>query len=125
MEHKIYSLIAAMMLLGTMTSNAQRYERYDRYDRPRQEMRRCPDHRYDRGRHHKPMAVVRHGYAPGPVYVVREAPRPVRVVEVAPPPPPRPPRQPRPRRRPNTASNTVVAAAVGAAVGAMIATAAR
>ena len=37
MKKMIFSLIAAMMLLGTVNSNAQRNERNDR---PRQEMRK-------------------------------------------------------------------------------------
>ena len=118
----IFCLIAAMMLLGTVNSNAQRFERYDKH---RKEMRRDGDrhhrHHGHHGHHHKRKVVVEHrcDRAPERVYVVRECPRPVRVVE-APPPPPRH----RPRRASPT-TNTVVAAAVGVAVGAMITAAAR
>lgn len=42
MKKMIFSLIAAMMLLGTVNSNAQRNERNDR---PRQEMRKDADRR--------------------------------------------------------------------------------
>ena len=123
MKKMIFCLIAAMMLLGTVNSNAQRFERYDKH---RKEMRRDDDHRHHRhhghhGHHHKRKVVVEHccDRAPKRVYVVRECPRPVRVVE-APPPPPRH----RPRRASPT-TNTVVAAAVGVAVGAMMTAAAR
>lgn len=123
MKKMIFCLIAAMMLLGTVNSNAQRFERYDKH---RKEMRRDDDrhdrhhHRHHR-HHHKRKVVVEHrcDRAPERVYVVRECPRPVRVVE-APPPPPRH----RPRRASPT-TNTVVAAAVGVAVGAMMTAAAR
>ncbi|MCI7598604.1 MAG: hypothetical protein SOY06_08415 [Prevotella sp.] len=119
MKKMIFCLIAAMMLLGTVNSNAQRFERYDKH---RKEMRKDGDrhHRHHR-HHHKRKVVVEHrcDRAPERVYVVRECPRPVRVVE-APPPPPRH----RPRRASPT-TNTVVAAAVGVAVGAMITAAAR
>lgn len=123
MKKMIFCLIAAMMLLGTVNSNAQRFERYDKH---RKEMRRDGDHRHHRhqrhhGHHHKRKVVVEHrcDRAPERVYVVRECPRPVRVVE-APPPPPRH----RPRRVSPT-TTTVVAAAVGVAVGAMMTAAAR
>lgn len=128
MKKMIFCLIAAMMLLGTVNSNAQRFERYDKH---RKEMRRDGDrhHRHHRhhghhgyhGHHHKRKVVVEHrcDRAPERVYVVRECPRPVRVVE-APPPPPRH----RPRRASPT-TNTVVAAAVGVAVGAMMTASAR
>ena len=119
MKKMIFCLIAAMMLLGTVNSNAQRFERYDKH---RKEMRRDGDrHHRHHGHHHKRKVVVAHrcGRAPERVYVVRECPRPVRVVE-APPPPPRH----RPRRVSPT-TNTVVAAAVGVAVGAMMTAAAR
>lgn len=123
MKKMIFCLIAAMMLLGTVNSNAQRFERYDKH---RKEMRRDDDHHHrhhhrHHGHHHKRKVVVEHrcDRAPERVYVVRECPRPVRVVE-APPPPPRH----RPRRASPT-TNTVVAAAVGVAVGAMITAAAR
>ena len=122
MKKMIFCLIAAMMLLGTVNSNAQRFERYDKH---RKEMRRDGDrhhrHHGHHGHHHKRKVVVEHrcDRAPERVYVVRECPRPVRVVE-APPPPPRH----RPRRASPT-TNTVVAAAVGVAVGAMITAAAR
>ena len=119
----IFCLIAAMMLLGTVNSNAQRFERYDKH---RKEMRRDDDHHHrhhhrHHGHHHKRKVVVEHrcDRAPERVYVVRECPRPVWVVE-APPPPPRH----RPRRASPT-TNTVVAAAVGVAVGAMITATAR
>mgnify|MGYP005882544157 CR=1 FL=1 len=42
MKKMIFSLIAAMMLLGTVNSNAQRNVRNDR---PRQEMRKDADRR--------------------------------------------------------------------------------
>ena len=126
MKKMIFCLIAAMMLLGTVNSNAQRFERYDKH---RKEMRRDDDRHHHRhhghhghhGHHHKRKVVVEHrcDRAPERVYVVRECPRPVRVVE-APPPPPRH----RPRRASPT-TNTVVAAAVGVAVGAMMTAAAR
>ena len=122
MKKMIFCLIAAMMLLGTVNSNAQRFERYDKH---RKEMRRDGDrhhrHHGHHGHHHKRKVVVEHrcDRAPERVYVVRECPRPVRVVE-APPPPPRH----RPRRASPT-TNTVVAAAVGVAVGAMITATAR
>ena len=123
MKKMIFCLIAAMMLLGTVNSNAQRFERYDKH---RKEMRRDDDHHHrhhhrHHGHHHKRKVVVEHrcDRAPERVYVVRECPRPVRVVE-APPPPPRH----RPRRASPT-TNTVVAAAVGVAVGAMVTATAR
>ena len=97
MKKMIFSLIAAMMLLGTVNSNAQRN---GRNDRPRQEMRKHADRRSDR------------------VYVVKDNPRPVLVADAL------PPRDPRPRRV-NQTTNTVVAAAVGAAVGAIISAATR
>ena len=97
MKKMIFSLIAAMMLLGTVNSNAQRNVRNDR---PRQEIRKEADRRSDR------------------VYVVKDNPRPVLVADA------RPPRDPRPRRV-NQTTNTVVVAAVGAAVGAIISAATR
>lgn len=129
MKKMIFCLIAAMMLLGTVNSNAQRFERYDKH---RKEMRRDDDrhhrhhhrhhgHHGHHGHHHKRKVVVEHrcDRAPERVYVVRECPRPVRVVEAPPP-----PHRHRPRRASPT-TNTVVAAAVGVAVGAMMTAAAR
>lgn len=119
MKKMIFCLIAAMMLLGTVNSNAQRFERYDKH---RKEMRRDGDrHHRHHGHHHKRKVVVEHrcDRAPERVYVVRECPRPVRVVEAPPP-----PHRHRPRRVSPT-TNTVVAAAVGVAVGAMMTAAAR
>ena len=45
MKKMIFSLIAAMMLLGSVNSNAQRNVRNDR---PRQEIRKEANNRFDR-----------------------------------------------------------------------------
>lgn len=117
MKKMIFSLIAAMMLLGSVNSNAQRNVRNDR---PRQEMRKNADRRFDRDEPRGQVVVTDRrcddrydGRTPDRVYVVKDNPRPVRVVEAL------PPRDSRPRRV-NETTNTIVAAAVGAAVGALI-----
>lgn len=117
MKKMIFSLIAAMMLLGSVNSNAQRNVRNDR---PRQEMRKEPIHHFDRDLPRQQVVVTdrRCDRTPDRLYVVKDNPRPVRVVEAL------PPRDPRPRRG-NETTNTVVAAAVGAAVGALITAATR
>lgn len=122
MKKMIFSLIAAMMLLGPVNSSAQRNLRNDR---PRQEMRRDAAPRFDRRPPRKQVVVIdrRCPRTPDRVYVVRDNRRPVRVVETLPPPPPRP--RPRPRYHCDNTTNTVVAAAVGAAVGAIITAATR
>lgn len=113
MKKMIFSLIAAMMLLGSVNSNAQNNVRNDR---SRQEMRQERVSTADRrSMPQKPAIVVDRvpDRTPDRVYVVKDNPRPVQVVAAVPPCDPRP-------RRVDTASNTVVAAAVGAAVGALI-----
>jgi hypothetical protein len=117
MKKMIFSLIAAMMLLGSVNSNAQRNIRNDQ---PRQEMRQEASRHNDRVQPRKQTVVVdrRADRKPDRVYVVNDRPRPVQVVEAL------PPREPRPRRVDAT-TNTVVAAAVGAAVGALITAATR
>ena len=117
MKKMIFSLIAAMMLLGTVNSNAQRNVSNDR---PRQEIRKEANNRFDRDQPREQVVVAdrRCDRTPDRVYVVKDNPRPVQVVEAL------PPRDPRPRRV-NETTNTVVAAAVGAAVGAIITAATR
>lgn len=121
MKKMIFSLIAAMMLLGTVNSNAQRSVRNDR---PRQEMRKDADRRSDRVQSRQQVIVTdrrcddHYDRTPDRVYVVKDNPRPVLVADAL------PPRDPRPRRV-NQTTNTVVAAAVGAAVGAIITAATR
>jgi Ni/Co efflux regulator RcnB len=106
MKKMIFSLIAAMMLLGTVNSNAQRNVRNDK---PRQEIRKDADRRLDQPRQQKAFNDRRDDR----MYVMRDNPRQVKVVEAL------PPRDPRPRHTDQT-TNTAVAAAVGAAVGALI-----
>ena len=117
MKKMIFSLIAAMMLLGSVNSNAQRNVRNDR---PRQEIRKEANNRFGRNQPREQVVVTdrRCDRTPDRVYVVKDNPRPVRVVEAL------PLRDPRPRRG-NETTNTVVAAAVGAAVGALITAATR
>ena len=113
MKKMIFSLIAAMMLLGSVNSNAQNNIRNDR---SRQEMRQERVSTADRrSMPQKPAIVVDRvpDSTSDRVYVVKDNPRPVQVVAAV------APRDPRPRCV-DPASNTVVAAAVGAAVGALI-----
>ncbi len=112
MKKMIFSLIAAMMLLGSVNSNAQNNVRNAR---PRQEMRPEVRNTDRRSVPQKPAIVVDRisDRTPDRVYVAKDYPRPVQVVAAL------PPRDPRPRRV-DTTSNTVVAAAVGAAVGALV-----
>ena len=113
MKKMIFSFIAAMMLLGSVNSNAQNNVRNDRVRQEvRQEMVRIADRCSAPLR---PAVTVDRvpDRTPDRVYVVKDNPRPVQVVAAV------PPRDPRPRRV-DTASSTVVAAAVGAAVGALI-----
>lgn len=118
-------IVAAMMLAGTMNTNAQGYGRYDRRDVPRQRGMRGEYHarrdyamrdgryRMD-GPHCSRRVVVSRVYpAPPP------PPRRREVYVVAPPPPPPPPPAPR-RRYDRRAGNVAVAAAVGAVVGAIV-----
>lgn len=113
MKKMIFSLIAAMMLLGSVNSNAQNNVRNAR---PRQEMKQEVMRNTDRRSvPQKPAIVVDRvsDRTPDRVYVAKDYLRPVQVVAAL------PPRDPRPRRV-DTTSNTVVAAAVGAAVGALV-----
>lgn len=107
MKKMIFSLIAAMMMLGSVNSNAQRNICNDK---PRQEVREVRKDA-DCSKSRQPMVV--NDRRPDRVYVVKDNPRPARVAEAL------PPRDPRPRNVDQT-TNTVVAAAVGAAVGALI-----
>ena len=121
----ISSFAAAMLLLGTMNSNAQGMNRNERaFDEPRQEIQM---NNIDRDRQDMRMKddhiVMQDHRMPSPkndkVVVVREPePRPMPVVEAL------PPREPR-RVHVNDAGTTIAAAAVGAVVGAVVSAIAR
>lgn len=78
-------------------------------------MRKEANNHFDRDQPREQVVVTdrRCDRTPDRVYVVKDNPRPVHVVEAL------PPRDSRPRRV-NKTANTIVAAAAGAAVGALI-----
>lgn len=121
----ISSIAAAMLLLGTMNSNAQGMNRNDRtFDQPRQEIRMNNINRDRQDMRMKDDHIVMQDHQmPRPkeekVVVVREPePCPIPIAEAL------PPREPR-RVHVNDASTTIAAAAVGAVVGAMVSAIAR
>lgn len=121
----ISSVAAAMLLLGTMNSNAQGMNRNDKvFDQPRQEIRMDNINRDRQDMKMKDDHIVMQDHRmPRPkqnkVVVVREPePRPMPVVETM------PPREPR-RVHVNDAGTTIAAAAVGAVFGAVVSAIAR
>jgi hypothetical protein len=121
----ISSIAAAILLLGTMNSNAQSMNRNDKaFDQPRQEIRMNNINRDRQDMRMKDDHIVMQDHRmPRPkeekVVVVREPePRPMPVVEALPPLEPR-------RVHVDDAGTTIAAAAVGAVVGAVVSVIAR
>lgn len=121
----ISSIAAAMLLLGTMNSNAQGMNRNGKaFDQPRQEIRMDNINRDSQDMRMKDDHIVLEDHRmPWPkedkVVVVREPePRRMRVVEAL------PPREPR-RVHVNNAGTTIAVAVVGAVVGAVVSAIAR
>lgn len=99
----ISSIVAAMLLIGTMNSNAQSMNRNDKaFNQPRQEVRNNNDHMDVRT---VDARTAKHAFQVAP-------PKDQKVIVVNKP-------EPRPVKKDNT-GNTIVAAAVGAAVGAIV-----
>lgn len=106
MKKMICSIAAAMLLLGTMNSQAQGMNRPDhRFDDPRPEMRQAPSNDPD----HRRVVADRRAEDERTYVMDHRMPVPEAL----------PPRDPRPRHEDHTGT-TVVAAAVGAAVGAIV-----
>lgn len=121
----ISSIAAAILLLGSMNSNAQGMNRNSKgFDQPRQEIRMNNINRDRQDMRMKDDHIVLEDHRmPSPkndkVVVVREPePRPIPVVEAL------PPRDPR-RVHVDDAGTTIAATAVGAVVGAVVTAIAR